>query len=204
MRPGIPVTLTLVTILLACEDHPATLAPEGASAIDAPMTASASTASQIAQLRRLVAPFHQFDAAVAAGWATQITACLEAPGLGAMGFHYGNLQYIQDGGVVNLLQPELLLYEPEKNGKFRFVGVEYIVPFADHPSTAAPPTLLGQEFAQVPEFQVWGLHIWVGRHNPSGIFAPWNPKVGCANAPASQRATIGASSRELAGPVIPV
>jgi hypothetical protein len=99
-----------------------------------------------------------------------------------MGLHYGNLAYIQDRGVVNLLQPELLLYEPEKNGKLRFMGVEYIVPFTDHPATAAPPTLLGQEFAQVPEFGVWGLHIWVGRHNSSGTFAPWNPKVSCENA----------------------
>jgi hypothetical protein len=181
MRARIPITLSLVTILLACEDHPATLAPEGASAVEARAT-SASTASQIAQLRRLVAWFHDFDAAVHAGWATQITPCLEAPGLGAMGFHYGNLGYIQDGGVVDLLQPELLLYEPEKSGKLRFVGVEYIVPFADHPATAAPPTLLGQAFAQVPEFGVWGLHIYVGRENPSGIFAPWNPKVSCENA----------------------
>jgi hypothetical protein len=181
MRARIPITLSLITILLACEDHPGTLAPEGASAVEA-RAASASTASQIAQLRRLVARFHDFDAAVHAGWATQITPCLEAPGLGAMGFHYGNLGYIQDGGVVDLLQPELLLYEPEKSGKLRFVGVEYIVPFADHPATAAPPTLLGQAFAQVPEFGVWGLHIYVGRENPSGIFAPWNPKVSCENA----------------------
>jgi hypothetical protein len=181
MRARIPITLSLVTILLACEDHPGTLAPEGASAVEA-RAASASTASQIAQLRRLVARFHDFDAAVHAGWATQITPCLEAPGLGAMGFHYGNLGYIQDGGVVDLLQPELLLYEPEKSGKLRFVGVEYIVPFTDHPTTAAPPTLLGQAFAQVPEFGVWGLHIYVGRENPSGIFAPWNPKVSCENA----------------------
>jgi hypothetical protein len=181
MRARIPITLSLVSILLACEDHPGTLAPDGASAVEA-RAASASTASQIAQLRRLVARFHDFDAAVHAGWATQITPCLEAPGLGAMGFHYGNLGYIQDGGVVDLLQPELLLYEPEKSGKLRFVGVEYIVPFADHPATAAPPTLLGQAFAQVPEFGVWGLHIYVGRENPSGIFAPWNPKVSCENA----------------------
>jgi hypothetical protein len=181
MRARVPITLSLVTILLACEDHPGTLAPEGAPAVAA-RAASASTASQIAQLRRLVAPFHDFDAAVHAGWAAQITPCLEAPGLGAMGFHYGNLGYIQDGGVVDLLQPELLLYEPEKSGKLRFVGVEYIVPFTDHPATAAPPTLLGQPFAQVPEFGVWGLHIYVGRENPSGIFAPWNPKVSCEHA----------------------
>jgi hypothetical protein len=182
MRTRIPITLALVTLLLACEDQQGTLAPEGIASGAIPTTVNASVASQIAQLRRLVAPFHDFDAAVHAGWAAQITSCLEAPGLGAMGFHYGNLEYIQDQGVVDLLQPELLLYEPQKNGKLRFVGVEYIVPFADHPDTAAAPTLLGQKFAQVPEFQVWGLHIYVGRENPSGIFAPWNPKVSCENA----------------------
>jgi hypothetical protein len=181
MRARIPITLSLVTMLLACDDHPGTLAPDGVSAVEA-RAASASSASQITQLRRLVAPFHDFDAAVRAGWSVQITPCLEAPGLGAMGFHYGNLDYIQDGGVVDLLQPELLLYEPQKNGKLRFVGVEYIVPFADHPSTAAAPALLGQPFAQVPEFGVWGLHIYVGRENPSGIFAAWNPKVSCEHA----------------------
>jgi hypothetical protein len=85
-----------------------------------PALANSSTASQLAGLRRLVAPFHDFEAAEAAGWSAPITSCLDAPGLGAMGFHYGNLRYIQDGGVVDLLQPELLLYEPQKNGKLRF------------------------------------------------------------------------------------
>ena len=193
MRRRIPIGLTVFTLLFGCSDHSAPLAPNGAASEKSP-TLSASAASQIAQLRRLVAPFHDFDKAVAAGWSAQITPCLQsgdlpsAPGTGAMGFHYGKVAFIQDGGVVNLVQPELLLYEPEKNGKLRFVGVEYIVPFTDHPASAAPPTLLGQRFAQVPEFQVWGMHIWVGRHNPSGIFAAWNPKVSCANAPASQQA----------------
>ena len=194
MHPRIAIALTLVAILLACEAQPAALAPEGVATTHAPATLSASTASQIAQLRRLVAPFHDFQTASDAGWSAPITPCLVAgdlpstPGSGAMGFHYGNLAYIQDGGVVDLLQPELLLYEPEQNGKLRFVGVEYIVPFADHPATDPAPTLLGQEFAQVPEFGVWGLHIYVGRHNPSGTFAPWNPKVSCDDASAQQAA----------------
>ncbi len=195
MRARVPIGLTLLTLLFACSgDRPAPLAPNGAASDNSPTISASATASQIARLRQLVAPFHDFDKAVAAGWAAQITPCLVAadlpsqPGAGAMGFHYGKLAFIQDGGVVDLTQPELLLYEPEKNGKLRFVGVEYIVPFTDHPASAAPPTLLGQSFAQVPEFGVWGLHIWVGRHNPSGIFAAWNPKVSCANAPASQQA----------------
>ena len=193
MRARIPITLGLVVALLACEDQQ-TFAPDGAAGVASPATIDASTASQIAQLRRLVAPFHDFDAAVRAGWAAPITPCLVAadlpsqPGSGAMGLHWGNLAYIQDGGVVNLLQPELLLYEPEQNGKLRFVGVEYIVPFTDIPATAPAPTLLGHEFAQVPEFGVWGLHIYVGRENPTGIFATWNPKVSCENAAAEQAA----------------
>jgi len=196
MRTRIPTGLTLLTLLFACSsDRSAPLAPDGAASDNSPAISESATASQIARLRRLVAPFHNFDKAKAAGWSVQITPCLVAadlpsqPGAGAMGFHYGKPAFINDGGRVALLQPELLLFEPQKNGKLRFVGVEYIVPFADHPASAAPPTLLGQAFAQVPEFGVWGLHIWVGRHNPSGIFTPWNPKVSCANAPAAQRAT---------------
>jgi hypothetical protein len=190
MRARFALSLTLVTLLFACGDRQTALAPEGVLTDQSPAYASAAAASQIAQLRRLVAPFHDFDAAVDAGWFAQITPCLEEPGLGAMGFHYGKPEFISDGGTVDLLQPELLLYEPHKNGKLRFVGVEYIVPFTDRPATAAPPTLLGQAFAQVPEFGVWGLHIWVGRENPSGIFSPWNPKVSCENA-GSQATTRG-------------
>jgi hypothetical protein len=185
MRIRVPLTLGLVTILFACQDHAGTLGPDEASSARAPAAASFSTASRIAQLRRLVAPFHDFETAKAAGWSAPITPCWVAadlpsqPGSGAMGFHWGNLDYILDGGKVDLLQPELLLYEPEKNGKLRFVGVEYIVLFSDHPSTAEPPTLLGKEFSRVPEAGVWGLHIWVGRENSAGIFMPWNEKVSC-------------------------
>ncbi len=193
MRARIPITLGFAIALFACEDHEGSTAPDGA-AVTAPAVANASTASQIARLRQLVAPFHTFQAAFDAGWSAPITPCLKSgdlpstPGSGAMGFHWGNVAYIQDGGVVDLLQPELLLYEPEKNAKLRFVGVEYIVPFTDRPATGPAPTLLGQQFAQVPEFGVWGLHIYVGRHNPSGTFAPWNPKVSCANAGAQAAA----------------
>ena len=64
-------------------------------AVASPATLSASAASQIAQLRRLVAPFHDFDAAVRAGWAAPITPCFTSadlpsqPGTGAMGIHWG-------------------------------------------------------------------------------------------------------------------
>ena len=182
MYKDIAVALSLSAVLLACDDGSRAVAPESPSMASTATTAAASTASEIAQLRRLVAPFHQFEAAVNAGWSAQFTPCLEAPGLGGMGFHYANPAFVQDGGAVNLLQPELLLYEPQKNGQLRFIGVEYIVLFSDHPATEPPPTLLGQAFEAVPDAGLWGLHIYVGQHNPSGIFATWNPRVNCDNA----------------------
>ena len=57
------MALPLTALLVACGDASRTVAPEGPSFASTQVTADASTASQIAQLRRLVAPFHQFEAA---------------------------------------------------------------------------------------------------------------------------------------------
>jgi len=137
---------------------------------------------QLAAVRNLTAPFHDFDTAVNAGWFAPITDCVENPGdpsIGSMGYHYGNPEYLEDGGYLDILQPEVLLYEPQKNGKKRLVGVEYVVPFDDHPITEDPPVLFGQEFIPLPGPGVWGLHVWIWRHNPHGMFYDWNPKVSC-------------------------
>ena len=145
---------------------------------------SADVNQDLATLRRVTAAFHDFDDASAAGWSAQITPCMESPE-GGMGFHYGNVGLID--GTAQVDKPELLLYEPEGNGRLRLVAVEYIIPYAAHSRDAAPPVLFGQAFAQVDAFQLWGLHAWVWKNNPSGIFAPWNPDVNCANASAVSR-----------------
>ena len=145
---------------------------------------SADVNQDLAALRRATAAFHDFDAGSAAGWSTQITPCMESPE-GGMGFHYGNVALID--GIAQVDQPELLLYEPEGNGKLRLVAVEYIIPYTAHSRDAAPPVLFGQPFQQVDAFQLWGLHAWVWKNNPSGMFAPWNPQVNCANATAVSR-----------------
>lgn len=140
----------------------------------------ASVRSDLALLRRVTAPFHEFDEATEAGWSAQITPCMVDPGgAGGMGFHYGNTKLIDGTARVN--EPELLLYEPEKNGRLRLVAVEYIIPYTFHSRDAAPPELFGQKFIQNDVFQLWGLHAWVWKENPSGIFANWNPRVSCDN-----------------------
>jgi hypothetical protein len=133
----------------------------------------------LATLRQVTASFQDFNVASHAGWATKITSCMTLAGSGGMGFHYGNTDLIN--GTAHVATPQLLLYEPEKNGRLRLVAVEYIIPYTFHSREADPPVLFDQKFARVDDFQLWGLHAWVWKENPSGIFAPWNPTVGCQN-----------------------
>jgi hypothetical protein len=132
---------------------------------------SAAQNQDLATLRRVTAAFHRFDQATAAGWSAQITPCMESPE-GGMGFHYGNPALIDAFARVD--EPELLLYEPERNGQLRLVAVEYIVPYTIRPRSATPPVLFGQNFKQNDVFQLWALHAWVWKDNPKGTFADWN------------------------------
>jgi hypothetical protein len=132
----------------------------------------------LATLRRVTASFHDFETASRSGWSAQITPCMADPaGAGGMGFHYGNTHLID--GTAHVDRPQLLLYEPEQNGRLRLVAVEYIIPYTFHSRDAEPPRLFGQQFQQNDTFQLWGLHAWVWEENPSGVFANWNPRVGC-------------------------
>lgn len=160
----------------ALEGGPAVLSMHGGAHGDGDL--SPEVRKQLAALRRLTAPFHRIDAAMAAGWDTPVTGCLSHPTEGAMGVHYGNLAFFNAEAV--LLEPETLLYEPMKNGKMRLVGVEYVIPFTELPATADPPEILGQHFHANTDAGVWGFHVWLWRHNPAGLFADWNPNVTCA------------------------
>ncbi|TVR32508.1 MAG: hypothetical protein EA390_05060, partial [Balneolaceae bacterium] len=135
-----------------------------------------SVAAQLAEVRRLTAPYHDHATAVADGWFARLSPCVEHPTLGGMGYHYGNPQYLMNG-ILDPLKPEALLYEPQKNGRLRLVGVEYITE-PGNPDIDAP-TLFGEEFHWNPVQEFWALHVWIWRNNPSGMFADWNPNVSC-------------------------
>jgi hypothetical protein len=147
-------------------------------------TAAASETSpseeqkDLATLRQVTVKFHDFDAAKQAGWSTPITACMTDPTAGGMGFHYGRTEFIN--GSVRVDEPELLLYEPEKNGRLRLVAVEYIVPLTAW-TAPNPPRLFGRDFKVNAAFGIWALHAWVWEDNPSGMYADWNPRVNCDN-----------------------
>jgi len=134
-------------------------------------------------LREATAAFQDFAAADPAGY-VQVTPCWFHGNAGAMGYHFARLDLIGNGSVA-LLEPEALMYEPQADGSFAFLGVEYIVPIALWEGDG-PPTLLEETFARDDESGLFTFHIWSERENPAGIFAPWNPNVSCAHAEESE------------------
>lgn len=142
----------------------------------------------LASLRQAVSGLHALTAAEAAGYTTVVGdpsdghTCLSDP-TGAMGIHYLNTTLVDDTVIVT--KPELLIYEPQQDGSMTFVGVEYIIPYSIHGADQPAPVLFGEQFMKNDHFQLWGLHAWVGKKNPSGTFAMWNPDVSCQFAPAT-------------------
>ena len=139
--------------------------------------AAAEVQTDLARLRRVVAPYHRFEAAQEAGWTALVPRCRDNPPVGGMGWHYANPAYLD--GELDVTRPEALIYEPQEDGSMAFVGVEFVVPFSIRPAHAEPPRLLGQTFLQNHGDELWMLHVWVGRPNPNGMFATWNPDVSC-------------------------
>ena len=150
---------------------------------------ASDVADQVGKLRAATAQFHDIEVARTAGSTVALTGCYkdEMGGKGAMGYHFGKGSAIN--ATVDQLEPEALLYEPQKNGRLRLVGVEYIVPFTEVSADSPPPRAYGLDFKKNFVFNVWALHVWVWKNNPSGIFADWNPDVTCDYAPAASLST---------------
>ena len=166
----------------AAPDAPAASAAShahGSSGEDAAPTLTPLARRQLAELRAATARFHDLDAAAAAGFDTRLTDCMSDPALGGMGVHFGQMSRFDARPEHD--QPEILVYEPQRNGKLRLVAVEFAVPF-DAWTQAKPPVLFGQSFHRNETFGLWVLHAWIGRENPSGLFADWNPRVSCGAA----------------------
>lgn len=166
-------------LIAACSSD---LAPTASSVHAAHADRSASTlltAEQlegVASVRRATTGFHSFSRAWDAGYTVQYPAgCAQSPA-GVQGFHYLNPALVD--GEVDLLRPELVMYEPQPDGSLQLIGVDYVVPFAAWTATE-PPTLLGVPFMRNEPLGVWALHIWAWRPNPSGMFAMWNPNASC-------------------------
>jgi hypothetical protein len=129
--------------------------------------------------------FKNVYAAQAAGYQSQF-GCVSGPDWGAMGMHFVNGALVGDGEI-DATRPEIVIYEPQANGRLKLIGADYLV-LADqwnakHPG--GPPQLMGQLFHLfeapnrfgLPAF--YTLHVWAWKDNPTGTFVNWHSNVSC-------------------------
>ena len=113
--------------------------------------------------------------------------CVSGGDFGAMGMHYINMKLVGDKEI-KADEPEIILFEPTRNGGIRITGVDYLVDKEDwesNPDHKGPPELMGQLFHLFDSPNRFGLkpfytlHVWAWKENPNGAFTNWNPNVSC-------------------------
>lgn len=144
-----------------------------------------NSSALIKTVRDATARFQDVSLAKAEGYSL-LFGCVSGPDEGAMGMHFVNAE-ILNSGIIDPRHPQILLYEPQPNGRLKLTGADFLV-FASswdaaHPND--PPQIMGQLFQffdapnrfGLPPF--YTLHVWAWKSNPNGSFVNWNPKVTC-------------------------
>ncbi|MGH8675346.1 MAG: hypothetical protein ACREVG_13655 [Burkholderiales bacterium] len=106
---------------------------------------------------------------------------------GGMGVHFFNVSLL--GAPLDPTKPQVLVYEPV-GGKLQLVAAEWFIPLS--PELKGRPELFGRPFDGPMEghhplmphgLHHYDLHVWLWKDNPSGMFAPTNPKIKCPKGP---------------------
>jgi hypothetical protein len=146
-------------------------------------SASAATWRDLARARLATIRYMSPQRAIADGYAPT-TECVASPA-GGMGMHYVNGPLVGDPAEA-VTKPEVLLYESTPRGP-RLIGVEYMKVDADQDLSTDDdrPSLYGVPFdgpmpGHSPGMPIhYDLHVWLWKHNPSGMFSQFNPRVRC-------------------------
>jgi hypothetical protein len=175
----------LATTVLLGAGTAAALAPTVAVSAHDRTTAAAGPArdaarADVAELRRVLAPYRDQSAASAAGYRPS-GACAALPDGGGMGVHWISGERM--AAPPDPARPPILLYGTDGS----LLGAEFFVPDADQDLTTDGdrPSLFGRPFdgpmpGHEPGMPVhYDLHVWTHEANPDGVFAPWNPRVSC-------------------------
>jgi hypothetical protein len=113
--------------------------------------------------------------------------CVSGGDFGAMGLHYLKGSILHDG-MINIDDPEIILFEPTRNGGIQITGADYLVfasEFEAKNGKGVVPSLKGQLFHFFDSPNRFGLdpfytlHVWAWKDNPNGTFTNWNPNVSC-------------------------
>lgn len=145
---------------------------------------SAAVKRQLKVAKRATAKYRDVRLAVRDGY-TPTDECYGVRGKGVMGFHYANTKLILNP-VDDIRRPDILIYLPGKRGARRLAAVEWYRLDADQNLATDPdrPQLFRRPFEgpmiHSPGTPVhYDLHAWLFKHNPKGVFAPFNPAARC-------------------------
>ncbi len=152
----------------------------------------AGIARQLAKTKTALDKYQSVDTAKADGYVAA-SPCESTPTNpaqtsygGGMGIHYVN-QALLKPGPIDPAKPPILVYAPTAGGGLQLVAAEYFKPDADQNVRTDDdrPSLFGRAFdgpmqGHAPGMPIhFDLHVWLWQHNPSGIFASYNPDVTC-------------------------
>lgn len=152
--------------------------PDGLFARYNPAVERPSFLGDLETARAALDPYTDSNAATAAGYENPETCVSTEEG------NYG-VPFVKDpSGNTDLSNPPILRYHLTPDWYYVRLGAEWFVP-AD--STDEPPELFGQSFhepvdSHLPETgqpRHYGLHAWLFRTNPRGMFAPYSPTTSC-------------------------
>ena len=189
-RPAASPVIFALAVLAACSEPTATfMAPSAESNASIDLAGGAAQNRLLATIRGATARYHRVEVALADGY-TFIAAC-HYSAAGGKGYHYRKPALTD--GVLDPAQPEILLYEPQENGKLKLTGVAFLILSNAWDATHDEPPMLGdQPFIDRrapgslgPPFPNYALFVAVWRHNPAGMYAQYNPTVSCEFASAS-------------------
>ena len=173
------IPAALIVAVTACDNQPAAPVDDLSAA---GISMSAGQGSVIAEIRSATARYHDVAVAIAAGYVRATPCIYNTPGSKAIHFLKASLV----NGSFNPSTPEVLLYEPMKNGNMRLVGVEFLIPSAAWDATNTGIPSLGSEpfmdRRSAPfgaDFPNYALYVWAWRENPAGMYNQYNPNVSC-------------------------
>ena len=138
----------------------------------------------VATVRRATARFFDVEVAKHEGYLPQF-GCVSGSDFGAMGMHFVNGPLVGDGEI-DATKPEIVIYEPQPDGRLKLVGADFLV-IADQWNAThdGPPELMGQLFHLfeapnrfgLPAF--YTLHVWAWKDSPTGTFVNWHSNISC-------------------------
>jgi hypothetical protein len=203
-RPGALTVAALAFTIAGCgSDAPVQSSSQHShqSGIALASLSTAATAQTLNDLTALTAPFHDVDAAEAAGYSlfkapplTALGGCISGASDGGMGYHTvgsttsATTRSACSIGVLRLRAKRTVL--AQRRSEKETAAFDYFIPYSekwpgpDNPIQARADAARFSTMRDLPDiafapsrFQGWMFHIWLWEQNPAGMFTNWNTSV---------------------------